>query len=198
MTERTNHFAGPDTAETIRIGARIRARRQELKMTLEDVAGKSSLSPGFLSLVERDLSYPSLATLVRIAQAIKTPVEDLMSLPKGEGSISKASKRKLVEVNEGGVKFGRLSAEFPGAVLNAVEITLPPHYSSETASHTGEEFFYVLSGVLTQMLDDAETELHPGDCAHFQSIVPHRWANRTDDPVKLLWVGDLPIFPPEG
>lgn len=195
MTERTDHLVDIDAAETVRIGNKIRKRRKELKLTLEEVAQASSLSTGFLSLVERDLSYPSLTTLSKIANAIQTPVDALMSFPKGEGSVSRAKNRAVIEVNEGGVRYARLSAEFNGAVMKSVEITLPPHYSSEVTTHSGEELIYILSGQLSHVLDGREDVLKPGDCVHFQSTLPHRWINNTDQPVRLLWVGDLPIFP---
>ncbi|MEP5758843.1 MAG: XRE family transcriptional regulator [Litoreibacter sp.] len=195
MTERTAHFIDDDTTNVVRIGAKVRMQRQALKLTLEEVARKSSLSTGFLSLVERDLSYPSLTTLSKIAAAIEMPADKLLSMPKGTGSVSKQSKRHLVDLNQNGVRYGRLSADIADSVMNAVEITLPPHFTSEITTHSCEEFVYVLSGRLLQLLDDTEDELFEGDCAHFQSIVPHRWINPTTSPTRLLWVGDLPIFP---
>ncbi len=194
MTEPINHPFETGHAETIRIGAKIRSRRKELKLTLEEVASASSLSPGFLSLVERDLSYPSLTTLSKIASALKVSMEVFLAFPKGDSNVSYAQSRPMFEVNEGGVLFARISANFKDAVLNSVEITLPPHYSSTVSSHTGEELVYVLSGQLLHVLDDKKAQLGSGDAVHLQSTLPHCWINETDLPVRLLWVGDLPIF----
>ena len=41
-------------------GARIRERRQELHLSLQELAARTGLTASFLSLIERDISDPSL------------------------------------------------------------------------------------------------------------------------------------------
>ena len=54
--------------------------------------------------------------------------------------------------------------------------------------HTGEEFIYVLEGVLTLVLDGERQELCPGDSAHYPSSLPHNWGNLTNKCVRFLVV----------
>ena len=46
------------------IGSKIRSLRLTHDMTLEDLANRTELTKGFLSQLERDLTSPSIATLV--------------------------------------------------------------------------------------------------------------------------------------
>ncbi len=41
--------------------------------------------------------------------------------------------------------------------------------------HKGEEFVYVLEGILTLFINDDEKELYPGDSAHYDSSINHNW-----------------------
>jgi uncharacterized cupin superfamily protein len=50
----------------------------------------------------------------------------------------------------------------------------------------GEEFVYVLEGVLRLWIGDGFYDLYPGDSAYFKSTVKHRLENRSDQPVIAL------------
>ena len=63
-------------------------------------------------------------------------------------------------------------------------------------SHAGEEFIYVLEGVLTLFIENEQHELFPGDSAHYPSTTPHNWANYTSKMVRLLVVGTPNPFQP--
>lgn len=54
-------------------GERMRARRKELGLSLEELAQRTGLTASFLSLVERDMSNPSLESLRHIADALGVP-----------------------------------------------------------------------------------------------------------------------------
>lgn len=59
--------------ESNSVGARIRARRQELGLSLRDVADRSRLSKSFLSQVEIGRTAPSVHALARISDVLGMP-----------------------------------------------------------------------------------------------------------------------------
>ena len=62
-----------------RIGANIRQRRkQELKLTLEQLAEAGGYEPGYISAVERAVKQPSLNFIFTIARALDTTAERLL------------------------------------------------------------------------------------------------------------------------
>lgn len=177
------------------LGDRIRKRRKELKLTLDSISQRSGLSIGFLSLVERDRASPSLSALVNIAQALDISIDNLVSIPGGQGHVIKKKDRQYFSVQDSNIRYARLSDSFPEQLLNAVEITLPPGYHSEHLSHDGEEFIHVISGELLQRLEGETHHLKAGDSAHFQSSMKHSWSNPGTMDTRLIWVGNLAIFP---
>ncbi len=66
------------------LGGAIRARRQELGLTLKDVQAASGLSHPFLSKVERGLTQPSMRSLTQIADVLGTTAHGLVALGANE------------------------------------------------------------------------------------------------------------------
>jgi quercetin dioxygenase-like cupin family protein len=58
----------------------------------------------------------------------------------------------------------------------------------EMYAHEGEEFSYVLEGIITVYLDGARHTLYPGDSIQIRSNLPHNWVNLTNKTAKLLSV----------
>ena len=52
------------------IGAQIRHRRRELRLTQEELAEMADIAPSFLGHVERGTRKPSVETLVRLSEAL--------------------------------------------------------------------------------------------------------------------------------
>lgn len=72
-----------------------------------------------------------------------------------------------------------------------VEIMPPLPEEKETLelyNHTGEEFIYILEGILTMNIDGITYQLYPGDSVHIPSCIPHNWSNKTNHITKILTV----------
>jgi len=64
-----------------RIGVRIRALRQEAKVTQERLAWDCDLDKGYLSQVEAGKRVPSVPVLVAIARRLRLEPADLLCFP---------------------------------------------------------------------------------------------------------------------
>jgi transcriptional regulator with XRE-family HTH domain len=62
---------------TVQFGKRLARLRSDRKMTQERLAEAASISPDFLSLIERGLRSPSFNTLKRLSSALGVPVRAL-------------------------------------------------------------------------------------------------------------------------
>ena len=58
------------------IGNKIKELRIAKNLTQEELADRAELSKGFISQVERDLTSPSIATLIDILQCLGTNLND--------------------------------------------------------------------------------------------------------------------------
>ena len=63
----------------INIGSKIRNLRSQKGLTQEELADRCELSKGFISQLERDLTSPSIATLVDILQCLGTDLKEFFN-----------------------------------------------------------------------------------------------------------------------
>jgi transcriptional regulator with XRE-family HTH domain len=91
------------------LGSRIRQVRSLSGLSQKDVASKSGITVSFLSQVERDITLPSLKSLINIARALDIKInqlfeEEAISTKRIE-IFSKNSKEKIVLEDGGSISF---------------------------------------------------------------------------------------------
>ena len=67
-----------------RVGAQLRAARLAARKSMAEVAEEAGLTKGFLSKLERDLANVSVASLIRLCDALGVSVGSLFQPSKGE------------------------------------------------------------------------------------------------------------------
>ena len=65
------------------IGKRIRKRRQELKLTQENLARALGLTPQHISGIEQDKRSPSLASLAKLAEELGVTIDFIVTGKEG-------------------------------------------------------------------------------------------------------------------
>lgn len=70
--------ASPSHSLQKAFGDAVRARRQELGLSQEDLGFEAELHRTYISQLERGLKSPSLATIEQLAQVLKTKPSDLV------------------------------------------------------------------------------------------------------------------------
>jgi transcriptional regulator with XRE-family HTH domain len=176
------------------IGIKLREHRKALKLSMKEVAKAAGLSIGFISQVERNLTAPSLSSLSSIAKVLNTDISTFLSQPDGKSSFTRNKERAVYALSHRGLQYERLSASFPGSVLNSVIMHEMPGHKLESIKHEGEEFFYILEGAITVYIDGEENILEIGDSIHFDSMREHSVWNHTDKPTIILHVCTMDVF----
>lgn len=155
-------------------GEQIRARRKELGLSLEELAQRTSLTASFLSLVERDMSNPSLESLRHIAEALGVP-PFYFSQEDGaaamQNPVVRAAERIKITFPPGDVTSellvpnlrNRLEVFISHVKPSAGNIARPPQMDTE-------ECLLVLSGALRVVLNEQVYELVEGDSIYIQGF----------------------------
>ncbi|MBX3312172.1 MAG: helix-turn-helix transcriptional regulator [Microbacteriaceae bacterium] len=170
------------------IGSRIRAARLAQQLTIDNLAQATGLTKGFLSRIERDITSPSVNTLVDICEVLSIPIGSLFEntevriVKKGEGP----------HINLGGVA----SVEHLLTPRQEARVQLI-HSEVLPGGHGGEQLYtinadvdvvHVLRGRLQVKFSDQEVVLAEGDTATFPGREPHTWSVISEDGATLLWV----------
>ena len=178
------------------IGDRIRRLRLQRGLTQEELADRCELSKGFISLLERDLTSPSIATLVDILESLGTDLKTFFS-EAGDEKLVFGEKDISVKEDEEVLK-GCIKWLVPSAQKNRMEPILlelgPGGETDEDDPHEGEEFGYVLSGSVRLVIGDRVERVRKDESFYFKPTAPHKLVNAGKSACRVLWVSTPPSF----
>lgn len=180
--------------QKVAIGRKIKELRRAKRLTLKDLSEKTGLSMGFLSQLERGLSAIAIDSLSKIAAILNTELSVFIN--NNDQPSTDAAMRFFEQEHTqvaSGVIQSILSKNVNGFNILPRLIQLLPSQSLQgnekpMYAHEGEEFAYVLEGVLTLQLADKEYILCPGDSIQIDSTIEHNWFNHTNAITKLLTI----------
>lgn len=174
------------------IGEKVKELRSRRGMTLKEFGEKVELSTGYLSQFERDLTTVSVDVLKRIAIVLGVDLNYFFKEIKTEKKIIMRSYEKQVFQKVSSQIYYYLSNDLTDKALVPRFVELLPrerHEKIEGFKHEGEEFVFVIEGVLTLGFEGKEEVLYPGDSAHYSSNTLHNWENDTTKMTRLITVG---------
>jgi len=174
-------------------GERLRRLRIKAHKTLKEVSELTGLSISFISALERGGSGASVASLRLLAGAYGVNMREVFGADLDQGSPLVRGGDRPVMQWDNGVRFEEMASG--EKVMDPSFIRVPPGAGSEGFySHNGEEFIYVISGLLFVELKDQDTfRVAPGDTLYFPSTTPHRWW-AGEEPVEAVYVNTPPTF----
>jgi len=175
------------------IGSKIKELRTNKKMTLKELSEKTSLSTGFLSQLERGLTSIATDSLLNIAEALDVELSYflLSTSKRRERFIQKSYERDIYKIDNAlHINYVLSNNPEDKTILPRLIEILPTNTEENlnTYQHEGEEFIYVLEGIITIFINDEKQYLYPGDSAHFKSSINHNYANYTNKICKILVV----------
>lgn len=177
----------------MQIGEKIRELRIVKGLTQEELADRAELSKGFISQVERDLTSPSIATLMDILQCLGTSIGEFFQEETEEQIVF--GKNDFFEKQDSEL-LNTVQWIVPNAQKNSMEpilLTLKAGGSTYPDNpHVGEEWGYVLQGSVTIHLGSRVYKAKKGEAFYFSSDKPHYLTSKTG--AVVLWVSFPPSF----
>ena len=174
------------------IGANIKQLRTTKGMTLKDLSAMTGLSTGYLSQLERGLNSVAVDSLAKIAEATGVSLQYFISqveAKKGDGLVVRSYEREIFFAeNRNSIQY-HLSADRSDKSFLARYVELLPSAGGDeliSYNHEGEEFVYILEGILTLHFNHKKYDLYPGDSAHYKSDTEHAWGNYTNKMVRII------------
>lgn len=189
---------GYEAAEPLNLGARVRDLRKARGWTLEQAASQAGLARSTMSKIENGQMSPTYDALKKLAVGLKISVPQLFTPPKRD------------QIN------GRMSVTRAGDGAHQATVTYEHELLAETLSkkqmlpyrarirardvaefdgwvrHDGEEFLYVLTGVIRLYTEFYEPiEMRRGDSAYYDATMGHNVISVSDEDATILWVTSL-------
>lgn len=149
--------------------------RESRDWTLEDLAERTGLSKAHLSRLEGGDRQPSIAVLSEIARVFGVSISALFEQPDESSDCVVIRGGASAEQLANGLSFTPLSSTTKPFNIHPICVVIPvDRPGNESYQHEGEEWLHVTAGRLRLSINGSEHVLETGDCAHFDSRLPHR------------------------
>ena len=192
--------AGGDSPapEQIDLGARVRDLRKRLGLTLEQASKQAGLARSTLSKIENGQMSPTYEALKKLAQGLEISVPQLFTPPETAQATARMS---LTRAGDGAEHITTTYEHMlMGESLSAKKML--PYQARIRARtmdefdgwvrHDGEEFLYVLTGVIKLYTEFYEpVEMRRGDSAYYDASMGHNVVSVSSDDATVLWVTSL-------
>lgn len=177
------------------IGEKIRRLRIKNSLTQEELADRCELTKGFISQVERDLTSPSIATLVDILEGLGSNLKDFFNESVNEKIVF--SKEDIFESENEELGY-ILKWIIPNAQKNIMEPILMEleagGKTKEDSPHEGEEFGYVINGSIYLHVGEDKYKIRKDESFYFRANSNHYISNAGKTKARVIWVSTPPSF----
>ena len=177
------------------LGQRIRALRAAKGYTIAQVATLSNLSKSFISMLENGHTNISATRLESLASLFGLRASDL--LPDASTAslvhVVRAGQGPAIKGFGGDTKAQLLTKDLHRRIQPVLLRLAPGAAHENTVGHAGEEFIYILGGIVALEVDtDPAVVLERGDSAYYPSSLSHRYTNPAEDEAVLLTISTPP------
>lgn len=177
------------------IGTKLKALRVGKNLTQEELADRAELSKGFISQLERDLTSPSIATLVDILQCLGTDLKEFFSEEADDQVVF--HDQDYFEKIDNELK-NKIEWIIPNAQKNMMEpirVTLESGGTTyPDVPHEGEEFGYVLKGSIQIHIGNKVYQAKKGESFYYIPNESHYISAHSSTGAVFIWVTTPPSF----
>jgi len=184
--------------EPLNLGERVRELRKAKGWTLEQAAVQAGLARSTLSKIENGQMSPTYEALKKLAEGLAISVPQLFTPP------SKAQVTGRMAVTRAGEGQAQATVTYEHELLaGALRAKQMLPYRARIRArkleefggwvrHDGEEFLYVLTGVIRLYSEFYEpVELRRGDSAYYDATMGHNVISVSEEDATILWVTSL-------
>ncbi|MDV4144159.1 MULTISPECIES: helix-turn-helix domain-containing protein [Shimia] len=187
-----------ELAEPLDLGQRVRELRKERNWTLEHAAREAGLARSTLSKIENGQMSPTYEALKKLAVGLDISVPQLFTPPR-KAQVN--GRMSVVKTGEG-VQQTTTTYEHELLAETLTKKSMLPYRARVRARsmedfdgwvrHDGEEFLYVLTGVVRLFTEFYEpVEMRRGDSAYYDASMGHNVVSVSDEDATILWVTSL-------
>ncbi len=163
----------------IDIGIRLKELRLEQKLSIRSLARRSGLSTNAISMIERNITSPSVSSLSKIAEALSIPMTAFFQENIEFNKIIYQTHEEHLHIPFLRGDWEGLGGDRFAGDLEPFLMTLEAGGSSgiHYMAHSGNEFVYCLEGQIEYDIEGERYILNEKDSLLFVANLKHRWRN---------------------
>ena len=191
-------MGGGESVEPLNLGARVRELRKARNWTLEQAAQQAGLARSTLSKIENSQMSPTYEALRKLAVGLEISVPQLFTPP-----VKNQINGRMASTKSGqGTAHPTTTYEHELLAESLSKKKMLPYHARIRARsidefdgwvrHDGEEFLYVLTGVIKLFTEFYEPlEMRRGDSAYYDATMGHNVISTSEDDATILWITSL-------
>ena len=189
---------GDEYVEPLNLGARVRELRKARNWTLEQAAQQAGLARSTLSKIENSQMSPTYEALRKLAVGLEISVPQLFTPP-----VKNQINGRMASTKSGqGTAHPTTTYEHELLAESLSKKKMLPYHARIRARsieefdgwvrHDGEEFLYVLTGVVKLFTEFYEPlEMRRGDSAYYDATMGHNVISTSEEDATILWITSL-------
>ncbi|RYZ98363.1 MAG: cupin domain-containing protein [Sphingobacteriaceae bacterium] len=177
----------------IQISNRIKERRREKNITVQELATRASVSKGLISQIENSRTIPSLIVLIDIIKSLDIDLNVFFKDIRHKSETTepiikrKADYDHFEKEDAEGFHYQRIfTKSIKNSTVDIVILELAPDSHRDLVVTEAYEYKYILSGEIEYQFNDKTYLLSQGDSMLFDGRMPHTPKNKTDKPASML------------
>lgn len=162
----------------LEVGRRIKQKRLDKRMTLQELGDKSGVSKGLVSQIENGRTIPSFPVVLSIIQSLELEVSDFfqgLSLLEPTILVNRKTDYTAFEKEDAkGFNYRRMmTRNLPATTVDFALLELTADSHREEVTTDAYEFVYVVKGETKYRVNGQDLILSEGDSIFFDGRLSH-------------------------
>jgi len=164
----------------IQISNRIKERRREKNITVQELAVRANVSKGLISQIENSRTIPSLMVLIEIVKALEIDLNEFFKdIRSKSADLPILVKRKaeydhFEKEHATGFLYHRIFTQsINPSTVDIVILELEPDATRPLVETDAFEYKYIISGQIEYQFNEEKLILNQGDSMLFDGRIPH-------------------------
>lgn len=186
------------------VGEKIKSLRETKEISIAEMAERTGLAEEQINRIENNVDIPSLAPLIKIARALGVRLGTFLDDQDEMGAVicRKQEETDSTISFSNNAMDARTHMKYQALAKSKSDRHMEPFIvdieaTNDTdftlSSHEGEEFIYVMEGIIEVCHGKKKHIIKAGDTIYYDSIVPHHVHGYEGQAAKILAVVYTPI-----
>tara|TARA_R110001583_G_scaffold43509_1_gene138437 strand:- start:439 stop:987 length:549 start_codon:yes stop_codon:yes gene_type:complete len=179
---------------SIDVGARLKNARMQKKLSQRELAKRAGVTNSTISLIEQNRVSPSVGSLKKVLDGLPMQLQEFFSLDVPEKKQVFYPAAELPNLGHGEISLRLVGHNHPNRTLSLLSETYPPgsDTGAEMLIHEGQEGGVIVKGEIELTVDGESRVLKPGDGYFFDSNLPHRFRNVSEEGCDIVSANNPP------
>ncbi|SLN11850.1 cupin domain-containing protein [Oceanibacterium hippocampi] len=178
------------------LGARLRALREMHGLSQRELAKRTGVTNGMISLIEQNRASPAVGSLKKLLDGFPISLSEFFAHDFTTRQKVFYRADELTELAGGKLSYRQIGGDLSARALQVIHEHYAPGADTGRSmlSHAGEESGVVVRGRIELTVGGERTVLEAGDAYYFESRLPHRFRCVGDEPAEIVSACTPPSF----